>query len=272
MELQEVSNKDLIIICKELDIKCYSGKNKQELIDMIKSYEKQINSRKFNKKTLIENYNKILSNFICITRPPITLYDCERYSIINMDLRYLLDNAIDQTYISFSEKGSLNKKDTLSILKSQKEYLEKGFVEFYNPIILASYDDKYFVVDGNRRLWALKEYTDNSVSIITHVYKYNDDEVNELYCQIHDLKPSIDKKSIPKQMRIDLWENYFGDMRIGKCFCCDKKLNYDHFEAGHVMSKSSGGCNTLSNLRIVCKVCNRDMGIQNMMEYKKKFK
>lgn len=76
-------------------------------------------------------------------------------------------------------------------------------------------------------------------------------------------------EKIPKTIRIKLWEQSFGKCLEGECYCCGNLVDYNSFEAGHVVSRFYGGTNKLDNLRVVCKNCNRDMGTQHMEEYKK---
>lgn len=54
------------------------------------------------------------------------------------------------------------------------------------------------------------------------------------------------------------------------CPCCESALiNQGCFEAGHIVSFKNGGSDEISNLRPVCSVCNKSMGIMNMDEYSK---
>ena len=58
---------------------------------------------------------------------------------------------------------------------------------------------------------------------------------------------------------------------IGKCFVCEKDIDYDEFECGHVTAAFWGGNQSLNNLEPICGPCNRDMGVENLNEYKRKF-
>lgn len=53
------------------------------------------------------------------------------------------------------------------------------------------------------------------------------------------------------------------------CPCCEMNpINQGCFEAGHIVSFKNGGSDEISNLRPVCSICNKSMGIMNMDEYK----
>jgi hypothetical protein len=77
------------------------------------------------------------------------------------------------------------------------------------------------------------------------------------------------KKTIPKTLKNQIWDKYIGrDMGIGECYCCQKDIDSKHFEAGHVISESKGGDICIKNLRPVCDLCNKSMGVMNMNEFK----
>lgn len=54
----------------------------------------------------------------------------------------------------------------------------------------------------------------------------------------------------------------------GKCYVCDRPLNYDDMQCGHVVSVFAGGATVLSNLEPICGCCNRDMGIEELEGYR----
>jgi SAP domain/HNH endonuclease len=76
------------------------------------------------------------------------------------------------------------------------------------------------------------------------------------------------RKSIPKNLRIKVWNFYEGRKNVdGKCYCCGTEINVHEFECGHVVSVADKGSDVLPNLRPICKLCNRSMGAQNMKEF-----
>ncbi len=80
------------------------------------------------------------------------------------------------------------------------------------------------------------------------------------------------RKTIPKSVKIQLWEKYFGRKRAeGKCFVCPRKIHISQFEAGHSIPVSKNGSDKVSNLRPLCMLCNRSMGNQNLSDYKKRY-
>lgn len=80
------------------------------------------------------------------------------------------------------------------------------------------------------------------------------------------------KKTIPKTLKNMVWDKYIGrEKGIGKCNCCNNEIDAKHFECGHVISEATGGSTYIDNLRPICSLCNKSMGIQNMDEFKTKY-
>jgi len=79
------------------------------------------------------------------------------------------------------------------------------------------------------------------------------------------------RKSIPASVKEKLWINYNGKKYKGPCFVCGKIIETKDFEAGHVIPASKNGSDNISNLRPICKSCNRSMGDMNLYEFKKRY-
>lgn len=86
-------------------------------------------------------------------------------------------------------------------------------------------------------------------------------------------KPKKKKQSIPKNVKVLVWNNYIGENIIShRCLCCKKSLiNITSFDVGHVISEKDGGTLEIGNLRPICSACNSSMGTMNMIEYVKKY-
>ncbi len=70
-------------------------------------------------------------------------------------------------------------------------------------------------------------------------------------------------KTIRDQLRVKWWKGKYE----GPCFCCGRKLSYEHIEAGRI---KAGGKYTVPNTRLICKTCNRGMGKTNLKIYMKR--
>jgi hypothetical protein len=80
------------------------------------------------------------------------------------------------------------------------------------------------------------------------------------------------KEKIPATVRNTIWCKYIGELDYSKCFCCNHEpITRGNFECGHVISEKKGGKVHLDNLRPICSLCNRSMGIENMEHFMEKF-
>ena len=81
------------------------------------------------------------------------------------------------------------------------------------------------------------------------------------------------KQSIPKNVRIIVWNHYIGeDIIKHRCLCCKKVvISNTNFEVGHVISEKNGGTHEINNLRQICFACNHSMGAENMIDFVVKY-
>ena len=81
------------------------------------------------------------------------------------------------------------------------------------------------------------------------------------------------KQSIPKNVRVIVWNHYIGENIIHhRCLCCKKVLiSNTNFEVGHVLSEKNGGTHEINNLRPICFACNHSMGTENMIDFVVKY-
>ena len=80
---------------------------------------------------------------------------------------------------------------------------------------------------------------------------------------------STKRKTIPKAVKITLWNKYFGeDHAKGTCNVCQREIKMTEFDAGHIVAVANGGSDNLDNLAPVCGTCNKSMGTQNLQEFK----
>ena len=89
------------------------------------------------------------------------------------------------------------------------------------------------------------------------------------------LKEDVKKKkqSIPKNVRVIVWNHYISeDIIKHKCLCCKKvTISNTNFEVGHVISEKNGGTHEINNLRPICFACNHSMGTENMIDFVVKY-
>lgn len=74
---------------------------------------------------------------------------------------------------------------------------------------------------------------------------------------------------IPAALREQVWKRHTTNVcDTGSCFVCERALLFADMECGHIVAHALGGTSTLDNLMPICKTCNRDMGIMNLMQYR----
>lgn len=77
------------------------------------------------------------------------------------------------------------------------------------------------------------------------------------------------RKRIPAVIREHVWKKHNSNVcDAGECYVCKAALRFNDMECGHIVAHALGGATTIDNLMPICKTCNRDMGIMNLMEYK----
>ena len=104
--------------------------------------------------------------------------------------------------------------------------------------------------------------------------KAKDDEDAAKIKDEEDKKETKKKKqSIPKNVRIIVWNHYISeDIIKHKCLCCKKvTISNTSFEVGHVISEKNGGTHEINNLRPICFACNHSMGTENMIDFVVKY-
>ena len=69
------------------------------------------------------------------------------------------------------------------------------------------------------------------------------------------------KKRIVRTTRNKVWQLHYGKKKRATCPIpnCNKQINFDKFECGHVIPESRGGENVVENLRPICGKCNSSM-------------
>ena len=77
------------------------------------------------------------------------------------------------------------------------------------------------------------------------------------------------KANIPKALKMTIWDEYVGkDKRRALCICCcDREIEINNCEYGHIVSEKEGGQVSVENMLPICRQCNRSMGAEHMGEY-----
>lgn len=80
------------------------------------------------------------------------------------------------------------------------------------------------------------------------------------------------KKSIPKALKIAVWNKYIGiDKGTAKCYCCDIiTISQSSFHCGHIIAEANGGPTDITNLVPICESCNKSMRTTNLNDFKRR--
>ena len=205
-----------------------------------------------------------------------------KQNLYNELKKYFINNNISVYFAD--KKRDTNKKYTISefldILADHK-FFDK-FVKIEDLINEIENKNKLFC----NKLEYKEYYNDNPCPF----YKEEEDSVRNGI--IYTLKNNnfieyfIDNKTIPDhrfqkvkkymspQLRMCVWNRYFGNSENGICPICNKqiKVGRNGFHCAHIISRANNGETTIDNLRPLCSDCNIDMGSLNWDDYIKKKK
>jgi len=262
-ELNKLTIDTLKDKCRQLSITNYSKMKKQELvIILLQDFDKLWITVK--NKTIVElkNICKNLNikgvagykkNMLCIQ---IMLYYTNNITVCPSisDDKPEICKPNPQIQV---EKDAVNVKDELEKQKKDKEELEKQQKEKEQEELERQKKEK-----EQEELERQKK----------------EKEQEELEKQKKELERQKDearkkKQSIPKNVRVIVWNHYIGeDIIKHKCLCCKKvTIANTNFEVGHVISEKNAGTHEINNLRPICFACNHSMGSENMIEFVVKY-
>lgn len=77
---------------------------------------------------------------------------------------------------------------------------------------------------------------------------------------------------LPVAVRHAVWNAWMGGAAVGAgpCHVCSRVITQQDFECGHVVPVARGGSNTISNLRPICRSCNRSMGVMVLTAFQER--
>ena len=259
--------KDLVSEFKEeipVEIKIYTVSSKEEMQDLwmkvngskpsklCKSTSTQVIINSI-KKYFVQNYPKYITSVDRPARPNINLEQLERALNENDTLKRLnIDSS--EHFVSMIEKlNNFYKYSDTSKWKSWS--IDESIVmkcktkNVLKPLFLGIFTNFEWlkrIVEVNKRDAGIDNY-----SCIPH------------------LGLNTKSRKISKAKRRKIWEKRCSKkFMIGTCFVCKGNIDYDTFEAGHVVSHFWGGSTNIDNLEPICSICNKDMGVENLLKYK----
>ena len=72
--------------------------------------------------------------------------------------------------------------------------------------------------------------------------------------------PKLQRAPMTKNLRLQVWDRYFGDARYGLCKVCGTTISVTEFHCAHDIAHAQGGVDAVTNLYPCCAICNLSMG------------
>ena len=263
IELNKFTLDNLKEKCKEVNITTGLSKlKKPELIQTLETEFFKVNDILKNKKknelkNMVKNYGiKKLTS----TKKEVLIYRILSYHLSNMmfkidESKFQNDSVINDSIEDVEPEPELKQLTLIEQLELQKQEIEKKMLE---EIKRKEDEEKQKIEEQNR--------------IEEEERKKKEEEEKK---RIEEEKKEAKKKkqSIPKNVRVIVWNHYIGeDIIKHKCLCCKKvTISNTNFEVGHVLSEKIGGTHEINNLRPICFACNHSMGTENMIDFVVKY-
>jgi hypothetical protein len=109
-------------------------------------------------------------------------------------------------------------------------------------------------------VWRRFEWLDFAIDALINKKEFKD---ISLACE------TTPKQHIPYTVREQVWKKCTPNTSdLGTCYTCSNDLYFRDMECGHIKAHALGGDISVDNLMPVCKVCNKDMGIMDLEDYK----
>jgi len=250
--------------CKELGINGLSKLKKPELIQLLESeffkMQTYLNSKSKND---IKNLSKSCDvKKVSTSKKDELVYQILFYNVNNMIFR-MNDNILNQ------DLENVQPLSLIEQLEKQKQEIEQKMQE---EIKKKEEEIKKKEEETKKKEEETKKKEEETKKLLEEEEKKKADEEKK---RIEEEKKEAKKKkqSIPKNVRVIIWNHYIGeDIIKHKCLCCKKvTISNTNFEVGHVLSEKNGGTHEINNLRPICFACNHSMGSENMIDFVVKF-
>lgn len=233
--------------CKELGITGISKLKKPELIQLLETEFFKMHTY-LNSKS--KNDLKLLCKNCDVKRVSATKKEYLVYQILLYNANNMIFKIIDNTQQTVTENASDNQPQ-LSLIEQLEKQKQEIELKMQEEIKKKEEEVKRLIEEEEK--------------------KKAEDEKKRIEEEKKEAKKK--KQSIPKNVRMIVWNHYIGeDIIKHKCLCCKKvTISNTNFEVGHVLSEKNGGTHEINNLRPICFACNHSMGAENMIDFVVKF-
>lgn len=201
----------------------------------------------------------------CVYQRCLESYNFDDEELIDKDNIYAVSTDINSRYIMALENTKHkycveNLKDLWTSKTKRITFSERQ--RFY--VWKSSHSIQNFM-DLKRQCYKCKSYKE------IHDCRLRQRKTGEYYtlCSYCDngkrnsLSKSGDQRIKTKNICTQFWK---GPDYSGNCWMCDRVIEYDNFEVGHIHPIKYGGSNNMENLRAICSPCNKSIGDKNMYE------
>lgn len=236
--------------CKEMNISGFSKLKKPEIVQILLSEFNNLVVRLKDKKVNdLKNISKQCNiKYLFNAKKDCLIYNILEYTLSILTFKIDINVVKEMTPNETQQQTSENSKCIIEDLEKQRQTIELKMKE--------ELDKQRKMEEENKQKTEMEE-------------RKKLEELKKL--EKEELKKK--KQSIPKQVRVIVWNHYIGeDIIKHKCLCCKKvTITNTNFDVGHVISETNGGTHEINNLRPICCACNHSMGSENMIEFVVKF-
>jgi 5-methylcytosine-specific restriction endonuclease McrA len=257
LDLNKLNIDSLKEKCKDLGLNGISKLKKPELIQLL---EGEFCKLQFIIKEKSKNDLKNLSK-ICDVKK---ISSAKKEQLIYQILLYYADNLIFKIP-SDNTDNLITNEQPLSLIEQLEKQKQEIEIKMQEEIKKQEEEKKRIEEEEKKRIEEEKKRIEEENK------RFEEEEKKRLEEEKKEAKKK--KQSIPKNVRIIIWNHYIGeDIIKHKCLCCKKvTISNTNFEVGHVLSEKNGGTHEINNLRPICFACNHSMGSENMIDFVVKF-
>lgn len=263
IDLNKLNTDNLKDKCKELGIIGVSKFKKPELIQSLEfEFFKMLPILKEKKVNDLKNIYKLSGiKRISHAKKEILVYQILSYYSTNLIFK------IDETKIQNTElEDNVNKNEPLSLIEQLEKQKNEIELKMKEEIKKQEEETKKKIEEETK-----KKIEEEKLKLEEEKKVLEAEEKRRIEEEKKENKKK--KQSIPKNVRIIIWNHYIGeDIIKHKCLCCKKvTISNTNFEVGHVLSEKNGGSHEINNLRPICFSCNHSMGSENMVDFVVKY-
>jgi 5-methylcytosine-specific restriction endonuclease McrA len=261
IDLNKLNTDALKDKCKELGLTGTTKLKKPELIQLLENeFYKNHNIIKEKSKNELKNLCKMCDvKKISSAKKEYLIYQIIQYYANNLIFKIIQDST-DNT------ESTSNKEQPMSLIEQLEKQKQEIELKMQEEIKKQEAEAKRLIEEEeNKRLEEERKKAEEENKRLEAEKKRIEEEEKK--------EAKKKKQTIPKNVRIIVWNHYIGeDIIKHKCLCCKKvTISNTNFEVGHVLSEKNGGTHEINNLRPICFACNHSMGAENMIDFVVKF-